>query len=221
MTREDVWTSNESVVVLLTLKSFRVGGISRKPSGASLQQLMIRNSYDEKSHSDLPASSFRGVLRSSVLRVMASLDLGLDFEKSFLCLFGSPFSEENQTTGLHGTMIVTASEKNHEVLDGDGVRLEENTSIAIDEKFGSVLPRSLWSYEYVAMENRTVLGYDLRFLYPIDSRQAALLLAGIRFLKYGFIGGYSSRGLGLITNVEVRPREFVSFAHVGLGEIME
>jgi CRISPR/Cas system CSM-associated protein Csm3 (group 7 of RAMP superfamily) len=97
--------------------------------------------------------------------------------------------------------------------------LNVRTSIRIDGRYGSVEEGGLWNYECVDGDSPIKLGFNLDFLYPIDELKAGLLLAGLRLLRYEHIGGFGSRGMGLIEEVGVEPDSFRAFAEGGIKKL--
>ncbi|MEM3586490.1 MAG: RAMP superfamily CRISPR-associated protein [Candidatus Jordarchaeaceae archaeon] len=151
------------------------------------------------------SSSLRGILRKSVRRIAQSTGLNAiaNLEEA---LFGSWVTDlgSRKKEGKIKIKLVPPSSEN--------VKNYSRTGIRIDEVFGSVAHQALFTYEVLEGEDKKlILKFKLTSDFPLSEDEAALLLAGLNGLTYDFIGGFASRGLGLIEKVEV-DQKFVNFA---------
>lgn len=197
-------------------KPIRIGGTKQGLSRIDLP-LLKRHDNDGYSTPVVPSSSFKGVLRASSERAVAHLVLE-ETSKPLLELFGSPITDTSGRETQQGLVLVYQAKKNDDSLEKNMV--STRTSISINNEFGTNTTGSLWQYEFIEPIEQLVLGFEVHFLFPINPIQAAVLLAGIRFLKYGFIGGMNSRGMGLISSISIEPSDFVDFAEPTLREIL-
>ena len=132
-------------------------------------------------------SSIKGLLRKSARRVANSIDTE-SYEEKF---FGSP----NKEGKVQVIMLNSAGEK----------RIRHG--IKIDPRFLSVSHGHLFSYEYTTIER---LSFVLRPVFRLSVEEAKFLYYTLNFLRYESIGGFGSRGIGLIEDLEIQ-REFVEF----------
>ena len=209
---------DKGVRVTLRIRSpFRVGA-GRGGLGAELPLLKRkgRGGKAEDFVPFIPVSSFKGLLRGSVMRASLLLGLGGEGERAITRLFGStpPTLGTRQDTE-EGILKFGAEEEEQPSL-----KIRERTSIRIDERYGAVARGALWDYEYAESNDLIRLHFSISFTYPIDPLEAALLVAGVRLLLYDSIGGFRSRGMGLIEEVSLAPKEFTSFAEECLKELL-
>ena len=186
--------------------SFHIGGTEYSPNSVDLPILKQYSPALKRKIPIIPPSSFKGILRSSVEKA-ARYSLKSNIDETIISLFGSPLGSTRGARTIPGVLQVYPSLSCTPQITDDMIRTR--TSIRVDRKYGSVVSGSLWQYEFVSSETPITIGYDIHFLYPLRNLAAAVLLAGIRLLRYDFIGGLGSRGLGLITNVEIKPTDFV------------
>jgi CRISPR/Cas system CSM-associated protein Csm3 (group 7 of RAMP superfamily) len=151
------------------------------------------------------SSSLRGVLRKSVHRLIQSTKLsplaGLEED-----LFGSWVTEvgTKQKEGKIRVEVIPSSSQN--------IKGYTRTGIRIDEVFGSVASQALFTYEVLEGDReKLTLSFRLTSTFPLSGDEAALILAGLNGLVYDSIGGFASRGLGLIEKVEI-DQKFKDFA---------
>jgi CRISPR type III-B/RAMP module RAMP protein Cmr1 len=138
-------------------------------------------------------SSIKGVLRKAARRVSHSAYPDLkDLEKDV-------FGDENREGKIHITTKKSSSEKN--------VRF----GIKIDPKFGSVESGHLFSYEYLAVDS---LRFSIRPVFPLNKKEALLIYCALNFLRFESLGGFGSRGLGLIEDVCISEK-FVEYVRRG------
>ncbi|MBS7250212.1 MAG: hypothetical protein KIH08_06425 [Candidatus Freyarchaeota archaeon] len=159
------------------------------------------------------SSSLRGVLRKSVRRIVQSTGLSAiaNLEEA---LFGSWVTElgARKKEGKIKIKLVPPPSEN--------VKQYSRTGIKIDEVFGSVAHQALFTYEVLEGEDKKlILKFKLTSNFPLSEEEAAILLAGLNGLTYDFIGGFASRGLGLIEKVEV-DQKFVNFAKPRLEKLI-
>ena len=151
----------------------------------------------------IPVSSFKGLVRNTVNRIMVTLKLNTEAE--FTNLFGS--EPKYGTATKRGKLVFSTNRSRKHTLPAKPLRRK---GIRIDDSFSSVKKGALWEYEILETKDRKVdLEFIISSLYPMSGLESALLLAGLRALKYESFGGFGSRGMGIVTNVLVEPKEFV------------
>jgi CRISPR/Cas system CMR subunit Cmr4 (Cas7 group RAMP superfamily) len=229
MSQGGLWPSNQPVTALLTVKlPLRVGAGAGGAGDVDLPVLktpLRRGHGGELEMPVIPESTFKGLLRNSITRLIGSLHLGDDAQQAFRQLFGPPPPQGSGEETFEGCIRISASPGNLTIMDQapkeakGRPHLNVRTSIRIDGRYGSVKEGGLWNYECVDGDSPIKLGFNLDFLYPIDELKAGLLLAGLRLLRYEHIGGFGSRGMGLIEEVDVKPDSFRTFAEKGIKKL--
>lgn len=141
------------------------------------------------------SSSIKGVLRKAARRVINSIN-GLEFNGAESEVFGS----ENKEGKIQ---IIVKSVK------FNGACKIKRHGIKIDPVFGVVMHAHLFSYEYVPVD---ILKFSIRPLLPLDDKEALLIYYSLNFMRYESLGGFGSRGLGLIEDVRLshKFKEYVS-----------
>jgi len=132
-------------------------------------------------------SSIKGLLRKSARRVANSINTE-NYEEE---LFGSP--------NIEGKVQVI-------VLNSAGEK-RIRYGIKIDLRLLSASHGHLFSYEYTTIER---LNFVLKPVFRLSVEEAKFLYYTLNFLRYESIGGFGSRGIGLIEDLEIQ-REFVEF----------
>ncbi|MEM3795736.1 MAG: RAMP superfamily CRISPR-associated protein [Archaeoglobaceae archaeon] len=130
------------------------------------------------------ASSIKGLLRKAAIRVSNSIGCK-DLTKQ---IFGESDSE--------GKIQI--------YVDGFG-NCDENKrfGIKIHPFLGSVEEQHLVSYKFMSLES---LSFKIKPLLGLSEEEARLLLFCLNYLRYETLGGFGSRGIGLIEDVEVDDR---------------
>ena len=139
---------------------------------------------------DYASSSIKGVLRKAARRVVNSIGgLGLDLESD---VFGSEDRE--------GKIQIAVKSLNCDTCKRYGIK--------IDPKFGSAKSGHLFLYEYLPIE---ILKFSIKPILPLNAKEALLIYCSLNFLRYESLGGFGSRGFGLIEDVQVsdRFREYI------------
>nr|MDO8080285.1 hypothetical protein [Candidatus Freyarchaeota archaeon] len=198
-----VW--KDDIEVSLTIsKGFRIGS---GRAGLEVDLPVVKESLPNGATSYYTSnlsSTFRGLLRQSVHRMIQSTGLShiASHEED---LFGTWVTEigGRQREGKIQIKLVPSSET---------FETNSRTGIRIDEVFGSVAPKALFTYEVLEGNHKQLtLKFRLICNFPLDDDEAAILLAGLNGLLYDSIGGFASRGLGLIERVEI-DQKFRDFA---------
>jgi len=206
-----VW--NESIRVSLTISGALRIGSGR--AGLEVDLPVVRENLSNGGStfysSNMP-SSFRGSLRESVRRMINSTRLSskASLEES---LFGT-WVTEAEARPMEGKLHVKLLPSN------EPIRTTSRTGVEIDDVFGSVEQKKLFTYE--VMEgggDEVTLRFELTCLFPLSDEEAAVLLAGLNGLVYESIGGFASRGMGLIERVEVDGK-FRDYAYPHLTKIL-
>ncbi|MEM0214499.1 MAG: RAMP superfamily CRISPR-associated protein [Archaeoglobaceae archaeon] len=139
------------------------------------------------------ASSIRGLLRKAVKKALNSLNLKNAEESE---IFGKDDFE-----GKVQVLLLNQNEKS-----------EKNVrhGIKIDPLLGSVKHGHLFSYSFLEIEE---IKFILRPLIKITREEAKILYYGLNYLRYDTIGGFGSKGMGLIEDVEI-DENFKKFVEV-------
>ncbi len=137
------------------------------------------------------ASSIRGLLRKAAKRVSSSLGIkGFDRE-----IFGDVDSEGRIQ------IIVKYVPKSGK---------EKRYGIKIDPSTGSVKSGHLFSYNFLTLDE---LYFTIRPLLGLKEDEAKFLFYALNYLRYETLGGFGSRGMGLIEDVEIC-EDFLKFVGV-------
>jgi len=214
-----VW-KDEIEVSLVISKGLRVGS---GRAGLEVDLPLVRehapktnnssNSGGETFFTSNLASSFRGILRKSVQRMIGSTGLR-SIEDSERSLFGSRVTDQDGMP-VEGKIQVKLADQ------FEPVKSYVRTGVRIDEVFGSVAPGALFTYEVLEGESSKLsLKFRITCTFPLTEQEAALLLAGLNGLLYDSIGGFNSRGLGLIERVDVNS-SFKDFALPHLRNLLK
>ncbi|RLI78841.1 hypothetical protein DRP05_05970 [Archaeoglobales archaeon] len=214
----EMW--NEDIDVKLQVKGLRIGGGMPKYN-IDLPTLSI----------DYASSSIKGVLRKAARKVVNSIGgLGLDGVESEV--FGNQNKEgkiqvsvrENIVEVNSTKFLVTEDKSGSHILKclvcGEEIKYSEakqhlkvckrriRSGIKIDSKFGSVKSGHLFSYDYIPVKT---LKFSIKPILPLSDKEALLIYYSLNFLRYESLGGFGSRGFGLIEDVCVSDkfREYV------------
>lgn len=141
---------------------------------------------------DYASSSIKGVLRKAARRVVNSIN-GLDLDGVESEIFGSENEEGKMQIVMKSTTSSTC----------------KRYGIKVDPKFGSVKHGHLFSYEYLPVK---ILKFSIKPLLPLSDREALLIYYSLNFLRYESLGGFGSRGFGLIEDVRLSDKfkEYIS-----------
>ena len=139
---------------------------------------------------DYASSSIKGVLRKAARRVVNSINR-LDLDGVESKVFGS----ENE----EGKIQIVMKSNTSNTCKRYGIK--------IDPKFGSVKHGHLFSYEYIPVET---LNFSIKPLLPLSDKEALLIYYSLNFLRYESLGGFGSRGFGLIEDVRL-PDKFKEY----------
>ncbi|MEM0203756.1 MAG: RAMP superfamily CRISPR-associated protein [Archaeoglobaceae archaeon] len=143
------------------------------------------------------ASGIKGLLKKAAIRVSNSIG-----SKN---LTQQIFGESD----LEGKIQITVDEfgNNNE---------NKRFGIKIDPLFGSVKEKHLFSYKFLTVD---YLKFKIKPLIKLSEEEAEFLFHCLNYLRYETIGGFGSRGIGLIEDVEVdeRFRRFLEGKYEGLS----
>jgi len=143
---------------------------------------------------DYASSSIRGVLRKAARRVVNSINgLGLDGVESEV------FGSENKEGKIQIVMSSNTC-KTSNICRRYGIKID---------KFSSVKHGHLFSYEYILVE---ILKFSIKPLLPLSDKEALMIYYSLNFLRYESLGGFGSRGFGLIEGVHL-PDKFKEYVH--------
>jgi len=126
------------------------------------------------------ASSIRGILRKAARKASNSLGIK-SFERE---IFGDADNEGK-------IQIIVKSVQNQK---------EKRYGIKIDPSFGSVKSGHLFSYSFLILDE---LNFAIRPVLGLRREEAEFLLYALNYLRYESLGGFGSRGMGLIEDVEI------------------
>lgn len=127
------------------------------------------------------ASSIKGLLRKSVKRALNSLNLNGFSDVEI-------FGDDDREGKIQ--VLVEPSEELKLVRYG----------IKIDPFTGSVKHGHLFSYSFLEIER---IKFTLKPIIGITREEAKLLYYGLNYLRYDTIGGFGSKGMGLVEDVEI------------------
>ncbi len=127
------------------------------------------------------ASSIKGLLRKAAIRVSNSLNTK-DLTKQ---IFGESDSE--------GKIQITVEECGESSIN-------KRFGVKIDPRLGSVKERHLFSYKFLALE---CLKFKIKPLVELSEEESKFLFYCLNYLRYESLGGFGSRGIGLIEDVKI------------------
>lgn len=136
-------------------------------------------------------SSIKGILRKAAKKVMSSIG-GHDPEVENVI-----FGDKNREGKIQIVVLGDSNAKNN-----------TRFGIRIDPKTGSVKTGHLFSYSYLRIDN---LRFLIRPVLPLNNKEVTLIYHALNFLRYETLGGFGSRGFGLIEDVRISEsfREYV------------
>ncbi len=172
----------KEIEVTLKVRKLRVGG----GTGENVDLDTIPIKYT--------ASSLRGLLRKSAIKVLKSLKPNLNAKDGNI--FGKGNKEGKIQIVFEG---VNGATKNYRY----GIKIDSNTS--------SVMSGHLFSYTFYELEE---VKFSIKPTIKLTKDEAKLLYYAINYLRFDSVGGFGSRGLGLIEDVEI-DEEFRSFVEGG------
>ncbi|MFN3384500.1 MAG: RAMP superfamily CRISPR-associated protein [Archaeoglobaceae archaeon] len=151
-----------------------------------LRSLRIGGSKDEEVDLGIvplryTASSIKGLLRKASIRVSNSAGVK-DLTKQ---IFGDSDSE--------GKIQITVEECGENSVN-------KRFGIKIDPRLGSVKEGHLFSYKFLTLE---CLRVKIRPLVKLSEEEAKFLFYCLNYLRYEALGGFGSRGIGLIEDIKI------------------
>nr|MDO8118450.1 hypothetical protein [Candidatus Sigynarchaeota archaeon] len=204
MTRK--WT--KSIHVIAWVDSLRIGG----HAGRGVVDLPISREKGSWISTNI-ASTFRGTLRRTCHVMLRSTSVQISHEDPEMTLFGTYHGGNPQATSREGKIKIVLRK-----LEASSGTCVTRNGIRIDPLTGSVETNALYNYEYIAkaasqeVRNGIALDFEIEIVPALDEIEAAVLLGSIQALKYASLGGFKSRGLGLIRDVEIKDADFIEFA---------
>ncbi|RLG82673.1 MAG: hypothetical protein DRO40_07080 [Thermoprotei archaeon] len=157
--------------------------------------------------SPIPPSSFRGYLRH-LARIVVS-HTGNKYLNAYLSLFGSDIREYDPNIHLvskEGKLIVSLSQGLNESDFKVGIR----PGIRVNRTTGTTAKEALFFSEYVEIISKKPIVFNLEFKEPLSKEEEVLLAATLNLMKNGgTLGGWISKGMGLIRRIEVEPKDFL------------
>jgi len=191
-----MWKDEFEVVLKISFGMRIGGGSALAGSHLPVAREILEDSHYKTASINI-VSSFRGVLRKSIRRVLSSIPQLNQKGAVERSLFGG-WIEDSPS---EGKIIVSFVDLGKHVVS-------ERIGITVSDIFGSVISGRLFSYEFLEPLNDDYI--QLRFkitpVLPLNEVEGAVLLAGLRSLKYDSLGGFGSRGLGLITEIRLDPK---------------
>ncbi len=213
----DTW-SNIIKVTIIIENTFRVGSRIAYKTNSDLPIATVGTGKNSK-RPYLPPSSLKGMVRTACQKAI-SISKKEDFEEAYIRLFGSEPSKKKLSK--EGKLRFYETHETEEKLTKLGTdAIMNRNGIRIDKVVGSVAYQSLFEFDFIDFGKHTNLSFSIYPVFPIKEDEAAVLIAGLRLLKYDTIGGFGSRGFGIIQDVEITPDEFVNFAEKALGGYFE
>ena len=203
----------EPIDVSIKISRFRIG--AGTASGfVDLPVAVNRKKAREEPLFQFFTSSFRGILRDSVLKALASMKDHVSLDSLEL----HPI-----ITSLFGTWITRGGEEKEEgkleitFLDFEPKHLQKAVlhGIRMNPRFGSVSRQALFDYEYFLPLTSSIpptftLFFRIIPRIPLMEEEAAFLRAGLHGLRWQAFGGFKSRGLGTILEVQVLTDKFLA-----------
>lgn len=218
------WMDEQPVVAILAIRTPLRIGAGRGGTDVELPVLKAQRRGDSFTidRPIVPASTFKGLLRHGVDRILESFQLDKSAREESKRLFGDkpPESTRPGMRTQEGLLKVAACSENISSLSK--AQAHTRTAIRQDSRYGSVEKGALWNYEFISNETgRIILRFNLRFTFPITKLMAGLILGGLRLLTNETLGGFGSRGMGIIEEVMIESKDFVTFAEAGIKELLE
>lgn len=188
----DFWT--REIVVSLKVRNFRVGSQSKYLDKDEQKEKGERREVDlEALPLKYTASSIKGLLKKSTSRALKSLKSNSELKSDLL---EEIFGKEDREGKIQ--IVVQNSDSQKRFL---------RYGIKINPMTGSVEHGHLFSYSYFEVEK---IDFSIRPLTKITKEEAKIIFYGLNYLRYETFGGFGSRGLGLIEDVEI-DRDFRKF----------
>lgn|GEM_PF-2210149 len=205
-----------NVKVRLYIKSIRVGsreGTERSDLPAFFAKLLDGN------FSVLPASTFKGILRRSAEKAIMSYKLSKEIAEKLIEAYNHLFgvtSYFSLTYDIEAKKVLLKPIKNEvtspsilrfqvEPIKTSELKIKRRASIRVNDKLLSVEKNALWDYEFISVDFVDVNIISTR---EINKYEKLLLYFALNNLKYDSIGGFGSRGIGLIEDVKILDSNF-------------
>ncbi|MHA1309982.1 MAG: RAMP superfamily CRISPR-associated protein [Candidatus Helarchaeota archaeon] len=201
---------NNSINVEVWVNNLRIGG-NQQYSRIKLPVFLENNSWICLNL----CSSFKGTLRNAIKILLNSIKIQDKYLKINENLFGSNYKSEGKN--LAGKLQFD--------LDYDKILQENKNSdinyiygIKIDPYFNCVKSKSLYTYEFI--NDNIKLFFNIKPIFPLTEIEASILLGGLRFLYLRGLGGFNSKGIGIIHKIKIQ-QDFVEFANKQLKRLLE
>jgi len=197
----------QPISVKIWMDRFRIGGTSQEDS---IDLPVLKDLASEDSWYNIGiVSGFRGVLRRATRLLIAQKSFQ-KYRSIDASLFGSELGASQEMEGKLKFQLEPNTSKN--------VHISTNYGIRINPQFGSVEPNALFNYETV--EGDICIEIKIRPLIPLTKDESIILLGALRLLSYDCLGGFTSKGFGLITKIIIEDT-FTQFADSFLLGIIE
>jgi len=175
------------------------------------------------------ASAFKGLLRRAAEKVLIlgkfSKDLSEKLIDAYKSLFGESTYFNLKYDDKYEDIILTASENKSptqsklrflvEPIPGN-TNIQRRASIRVNDRFLSVERGALWDYEFLSVDT-----IDVNIISTKDTNkyEKMLLYLALTNLKYESIGGFGSRGIGIVEEVKILDEEFLREAKSIVNEV--
>ncbi len=216
---------DDEIFIKLTIDRFRVG------AGSSSLFVELPLAAAKKGTSpylqpffQLYTSSFRGLLRSSFVRVIShknEVDIStVEKHPIITSLFGSWITEDTAEK-KEGKLTIFFEDYEPKSLIKKVLK-----GIRIDPYFGVVKHQALFSYEFVypltdEIPSFTRLTFKIEPKFPLTDEEVVYLFAALNGLRWESFGGFKSRGLGTIYDVSIENHDFVKHAKEHFDAVFE
>jgi len=173
----------DKIRVALDIRGFRVG---RGYGEVDVDLPSVKPEY--------ASSSIKGLLRREAEKVVNLNLFNLD-KRVLFSVFGSELGLESETLKETKEGKIRICEVKSDVSSAI-----KRYGIKVSPLFGSVELNHLFSYEYIPARK---LEFSILPMFPLTGEEALLLYCSINFLNHDCLGGFGSRGLGLIEKVRI------------------
>ncbi|MHA1250294.1 MAG: RAMP superfamily CRISPR-associated protein [Candidatus Helarchaeota archaeon] len=207
---EEIKKWNKNIAIELYLDNLRIGGIQQY---SNIKLPIFRENNDWVCIN--LCSSFKGALRNSIRTMINSIKLSSKLANIEVNLLGSVFG--NAGRSIEGKLQFNIDYKKT-IQNNNDINIPCLYGIKINNLFNSTESASLFNYEF--LNGNIKLYFHIIPIIPLTEIEAAVLLGGLKFLYLRGIGGFNSKGIGIIKNVKIQ-QDFEKFAHNKLKQILE
>jgi CRISPR/Cas system CSM-associated protein Csm3 (group 7 of RAMP superfamily) len=188
------YVKRRKIILVLKVTKFRVG--SNVVSSEYVDLPSFAAQVTGATYYLVPASSLKGILRRSTESILNYFknDKKTDMEKAYVCLFGN---QENR--GIIRIIPKPANKFESQI----------RTSIKVDKIFGSVSEHTLFNYQYwESVDEPAKLEFEINFARRPSEDEVFLLISSLMAVRGSTIGGFGSRGMGIINDVKLEYNDF-------------